>query len=209
MKKRIVLVAILASLTGCAALDNQDASKGQKTAEAAGVGAAAGAIIGHFTGFSPTALAAFGGMLFGGMEYTRATNLEIAEAKKQADALKQAGIDSEVKTAKVEVKDSKGEMQSTTELKTFVVHSVSSDAVDAVAMTAEKSAFGGRIVIVSDHAYKSRIEEQIAKDVTKKNVTVAYFSPREAAKFGAKEGVAWVPVHPVNVADAGKKVRAS
>lgn len=207
MKKKLVLVAILASLTGCAALDGQDASKGQKVGEAAGVGAVLGAIVGHYTGISPVALAAFGGMLAGGMEYTRATNQELDLVKKQSDALKTAGIESTTKTVKVDVKDPKsGEVKQVTQLKNFVVHSTADDAVSSVASIAEKSPFGGQIVIVAPRSDKEHIQSIIGFTLTGKKMTdvkESYFTPAEGAKFGAKEGVAWIPVHPSQVASAG------
>jgi len=203
MKNKLVLIAVLATLGGCAQLDAQNAGKGQKTVEAAAGGGILGNLAGRFLGVDSRITTLVSATFAGWLEYQHATNLEITAAQKQADAMKAAGITSDVKIVKVAGKDGK----TTDELKSFVVHSTSDDAVVAVGQTAQGSAFGGKIVIVSSRAERKHIEDQLALTVNKKNVKTMYFSPVQARKFGAKKGVAWVPVHPVIAASSARKER--
>jgi len=201
MKKNIVLVSILVALAGCAQLDAQNSSKGQKVVEATGFGAVLGGLAGKVLGVDPRITALFGATIAGLTEYRHATDLEIASANKQAAALKADGVTSSVKIVKVAGKDGK----TTNELKSFVVHSTADNAVVAVGQTAQGSAFGGKIVIVSPRSERKHIEDEIALTVDKKNVHEIYFTPYEARKFGAREGVAWVPVHPSIASSSARK----
>ena len=191
MKKKLVAIAVIVALSGCAQLDGQNASRGQKTVEAGVFGGAVGALAGHLLGVDPRITALFGATVSGLMEYRHATDLEIAAAQKQADALKVSGISSDIKTAKIKGKDGKFN----DELKSFTVHSVSETAVIDVSQVAQNSAFGGKIIVVANRSQRRKIEDQIALIVVKKNIKTEYFTPYEARRFGARAGVAWVPVH--------------
>lgn len=191
MKKKLVAIAVIVALSGCAQLDAQNAGKGQKTVEAAGVGGVLGGLAGKLLGVDPRFTAFVGATIAGLTEYRHATDLEIASANKQATAMKAAGITSDVKIVKVKGKDGKFN----DELKSFTVHSVSETAVIDVSQVAQNSAFGGKIIVVANRSQRRKIEDQIALIVVKKNIKTEYFTPYEARRFGARAGVAWVPVH--------------
>ena len=214
MKKILSMLLMAAMLTGCAnmtnPLDSQGASKGTKTAEAAGFGAIVGGIAGKMLGVDSRFTAVIGAFVGGISEWNHETAKELKAAQAEAEKLKAANIESDVKQAKVEVKDQSGSTHSTTQLTSYSVHATNEAAAKSVATVIGESAFAGQVVIVAKPSQKREIEAGLkdavdAKAKAGKPVKIAFYDRKEVESAGIKPGIAWVPQHPTALADNGKK----
>ena len=214
MKKILSLLIAAFMLTGCASmtnpLDKQDASKGAKTAEAAGAGAVIGGLLGKVLGVDSRFTAVIGAFVGGFTEWNHETARELKAAQAEADRLKAAHVEAEVKQAKVEVKDQTGITHSTTQLTSYSVHATNDVAAKSVASVIGESAFAGQVVIVAKPSQKGVIEAELkdaidAKAKAGKPVKIAFYDRKDVESAGIKPGIAWVPVHPTELADNGKK----
>ena len=173
VKKTVTAILVAATLAGCAALDGQDASKQDKTAEAAGAGAVVGALVA------------------GSSEYIHATNVELAQAQKTAEALRQENIRSQIVTASYKEQPS---------LKMFLVSSAGPEAIKAIAAAANASPFNGQILAVvqksdDEPAMREKIH-LLLDDKRQPAVRVTCVTVKTAKQMGVTEpGIAWRPIH--------------
>lgn len=200
MKKTLVAVTIstlLLSLSACSTLDGQDATKNEKTGEAAGAGAIAGAIIGKITGIGAGAGAAIGGVLAGGWEFKHASDLELKAANDKVLELQKQNIQAKANEETIKVNN-----QDVTRLRSFAVESLKPAAIVAAAGQANESKFGGQIVVVSQKSKIPMVKSEMTDSLVRTDIKTLYITPDVAKKagFDAKEGVAWVPAYPPVVA---------
>ncbi len=200
MKKTLVSLLVASMLAGCSTLDNQDASKTEKTGEAAGVGAIAGAIAGRLVGIGAGTGAALGAALGGGFEWMHETDRELKAANDKVLELQKQKISAKANSEMVKVNN-----QDVTRLRSFAVESLKPAAIVAVAGQANESKFGGQIVVVSQKGKIPMVKSEMTDSLVRTDIKTLYITPDVARKagFDAKEGVAWVPAYPNTTAGAG------
>ena len=191
VKKTVTAILVAATLAGCAALDGQDASKQDKTAEAAGAGAVVGGLLSRAFGGNGLVGAVVGALVAGSSEYIHATNVELAQAQKTAEALRQENIRSQIVTASYKEQPS---------LKMFLVSSAGPEAIKAIAAAANASPFNGQILAVvqksdDEPAMREKIH-LLLDDKRQPAVRVTCVTVKTAKQMGVTEpGIAWRPIH--------------
>jgi len=217
MKKLISLLIAGFMLTGCAQmqklqnpLDNQKATKTEKTAQAAGFGALFGGVVGKMFGVDSRFTALVGGLVGGFAEWNHETDREMKVAQAEEARMKAAFIEAKATEVEIKVKDEKGEVHSTKVLGDYSVPATNDVAVKSVSNVVTESAFPGQIVIVANTSQRASIESGLqitvdAKAKGKKPVKVTFLDAKVYASKGVTPGISWVPTHNTQVADTGKK----
>ncbi len=233
MKIIISLIVAAAMLTGCAGasldgvkssfndlkngrnpLDNQNASKGVKTAEAAAGCGVIGAGLAKLFGGNTTIGAGIGALSCGALEYFHETDRELKVAKDEAARMKAAGIDAKATPGSMSIKDDKGVIHESTVLSDYFVPASNDIAIKSVSNVITESDFGGQVVIIANPSQRKEIEAGLkgtvdAKNLKNKHVDVAFLDAKKFAPRGFLPGISWKPTHNTAVADNGKKVGAA